>query len=68
MGFEDKSKNIEESLPKNKIINSRDNEPRIQKSYTLKKNVADELTKKANEEELTASRYLEKLLRKEFNL
>ncbi|GAA5423274.1 hypothetical protein TEHD86_0186 [Tetragenococcus halophilus subsp. halophilus] len=66
MAFEDKAESIKESLPKKNI--SRDREPRISKSYTLKKRVAEELTKKAEEEEITASRYLEKLLRKEFNL
>ncbi|MDN6571851.1 MAG: hypothetical protein L0L22_12740 [Staphylococcus equorum] len=67
MPFEDKSKNIKESLPKNNTGNLWNNEPRISKSYTLKRNIAEELTKRATEEELTASRYLEKILRKEFN-
>ncbi len=42
--------------------------PRISKSYTLKQDIANELTRRAKEKELTASRYLEKLLKKEFNL
>lgn len=42
--------------------------PRILKSYTLKQNIANKLARRAKEKELTASRYLEQLLKKEFNL
>lgn len=42
--------------------------PGISKSYALKQNIANKLARRAKEKELTASRYLEQLLKKEFNL
>lgn len=63
MAFEDKKNQLKDSLYKPEIKSRR-----IQKSFTLKEEVANELVRKAKEEELTASRYLEKLLREQFNL
>lgn len=69
MGFESKMKKMEAVIQPNEIgITKEIVEPRISKSYTLKKNVANELTKRAKLEDLTASRFLEKLLKKEFDL
>ncbi len=69
MGFESKMKKMEAVIHPNEIeITKEIVEPRISKSYTLKKNVANELTKRAKLEDLTASRFLEKLLKKEFDL
>lgn len=39
---------------------------RISKSYTLKPEIAEELAQRAEAQELTASRYLEKVLRDVF--
>ena len=36
---------------------------RVSKSYTLKPEIAEELAQRAEAQELTASRYLEKVLR-----
>lgn len=63
MAFEDKKNQLKDSLYK-----SESKSRRIQKSFTLKEEVANELVRKAKEEELTASRYLEKLLKEQFNL
>lgn len=69
MGFESKMKKMEAVIQPNEIeITKEIVEPRISKSYTLNKNVANELTKRAKLEDLTASRFLEKLLKKEFDL
>lgn len=43
-------------------------ERRINKSYTIRPDVANELVAKANEQNLTASRYLENILMKEFDI
>lgn len=69
MAFEDKMKKMESII----VQDTRKKEdepvvPRISKSYTLQKKVADALAEKAKEEDLTASRFLEKLLKKEFGL
>lgn len=39
---------------------------RVSKSYTLKPEIAEELVQRADAQELTASRYLEKVLRDVF--
>lgn len=39
---------------------------RVSKSYTLKPEIAEELAQRAEVQELTASRYLEKVLRDVF--
>lgn len=39
---------------------------RVSKSYTLKPEIAEELAQRAEAQELTASRYLEKVLRDVF--
>lgn len=39
---------------------------RVSKSYTLKLEIAEELAQRAEAQELTASRYLEKVLRDVF--
>jgi hypothetical protein len=41
---------------------------RVSKSYTLKLEIAEELAQRAEAQELTASRYLEKVLRDVFKL
>ncbi len=69
MAFEDKMKQMESIIGQEH--KEKEDEiviPRISKSYTLQKKVADTLAKKAKEEDLTASRFLEKLLKKEFGL
>ena len=64
MAFEDKMDQLRNSLNSNPVTNERP-APRVSKSYTLKQDIANELAKG---KELTASRYLERLLKKEFNL
>ncbi|MDU8985421.1 MAG: hypothetical protein E7H46_12370 [Staphylococcus epidermidis] len=63
MAFEDKMDQLRSSLNSNPVTNERP-APRVSKSYTLKQDIANE----AKGKELTASRYLERLLKKEFNL
>ena len=67
MAFEDKMNQVKNSMNSKPVINETP-APRISKSYTLKQNIANELARRAKEKELTASRYLEQLLKKEFNL
>lgn len=67
MAFEDKMNQLKNSMS-SKTAKNEPTAPRISKSYTLKQDIANELTRRAKEKELTASRYLEKLLKKEFNL
>lgn len=67
MAFEDKMDQLRNSLNSNPVTNERP-APRVSKSYTLKQDIANELAKRAKGKELTASRYLERLLKKEFNL
>ncbi|MBO2705100.1 hypothetical protein [Lactiplantibacillus plantarum] len=67
MAFEDKMNQLKNSMNSNPITNEPPT-PRVSKSYTLKQNVANELARRAKGKELTASRYLEQLLKKEFNL
>ncbi|KZU18653.1 hypothetical protein [Lactiplantibacillus plantarum] len=64
MSFEDKRNEMGTVLSKS----MRKNTPRISKSYTLKPELAEELARRADSEELTASRYLERILKEEFNL
>lgn len=64
MSFEDKRNEMSTVLSNS----MRKNTPRISKSYTLKPELAEELTRRAASEELTASRYLEKILKEAFNL
>ncbi|MFH7316651.1 MULTISPECIES: hypothetical protein [Lactobacillaceae] len=67
MAFEDKMNKLQSSM--NTQIGENENQaPRLSKSYTLKQDVANELASRAKEQELTASRYLEKLLKKEFDM
>jgi hypothetical protein len=64
MAFEDKMDQLRSSLNSNPVTNERP-APRVSKSYTLKKqDIANELSKRAKGKELTASRYLERLLKK----
>ncbi|AFT82586.1 hypothetical protein FE415_09035 [Leuconostoc carnosum] len=65
MAFEDKMDQLKSSM-NNKAVNESP-APRISKSYTLKQDIANELASRAKEKELTASRYLEQLLKKEFD-
>lgn len=67
MAFEDRMDEMKKSLQPSakKIENSA---PRVSKSYTLKQELANELASRAKDEDLTASRYLERILKKEFNL
>ncbi|MBB6433470.1 hypothetical protein [Leuconostoc carnosum] len=65
MAFEDKMDQLKSSM-NNKAVNESP-APRISKSYTLKQDIANELANRAKEKELTASRYLEQLLKKEFD-
>jgi hypothetical protein len=65
MGFEDKFNKMQPVITgKNKAEKNR--EPRISKSYTLKRELAEKLSAEADNEDLTASRYLEKILKKHF--
>lgn len=65
MGFEDKINKMEPLITtKEKTKLKEVNEPRISKSYTLKRNLAEELARQAKEQDLTASRYLENILKK----
>ena len=67
MAFEDKMNKLRSSM--NTQIEANENQaPRLSKSYALKQDVANELASRAKEQELTASRYLEKLLKKEFDM
>ncbi|CAK1230107.1 hypothetical protein [Fructobacillus fructosus] len=66
MAFEDKMNQLKKSMDSNHQAQV-EKAPRISKSYTLKQNVANELAKRAHEKDMTASRYLESLLKKEFN-
>ena len=67
MAFEDKMNKLQSSM--NTKIQANENQvPRLSKSYTLKQDVANELSSRAKDQELTASRYLEKLLKKEFDM
>lgn len=68
MSFEDKMGEMKPLLEKKntKTAQATTNEPRISKSYTLKRNLADKLAEEASKRELTASRYLENILKKEF--
>lgn len=66
MAFEDKMDQLKSSM-NNKAVNDESHAPRISKSYTLKQDIANELASRAKEKELTASRYLEQLLKKEFD-
>lgn len=63
MAFEDKMDQLRNSLNSNPVTNERP-APRVSKSYTLKQDIANELAKRAKGKELTASRYLERLLKK----
>lgn len=67
MAFEDKMDQLKTSM-NSKPVASENTAPRISKSYTLKQDIANELARRAKGKELTASRYLEQLLKKEFNL
>lgn len=67
MAFEDKMDQLKTSM-NSKSVTNETTAPRISKSYTLKQDIANELARRAKEKELTASRYLEQLLKKEFNL
>jgi hypothetical protein len=70
MAFEDKMKQLKATLPNSdSVLNIKKGttyRPRVSKSYTLKPDIAEELATRAQAEELTASRYLEKLLRTVF--
>lgn len=67
MAFEDKMDQLKTSM-NNKPVANATMAPRISKSYTLKPDIANELARRAKGKDLTASRYLEQLLKKEFNL
>jgi len=67
MAFEDKMDQLKTSM-NSKPVTNETTAPRFSKSYTLKQDIANELARRAKEKELTASRYLEQLLKKEFNL
>lgn len=67
MAFEDKMNKLQSSM-NTQIGENASQAPRLSKSYTLKQDVANELASRAKEQELTASRYLEKLLKKEFDM
>lgn len=67
MAFEDKMDQLKTSMNSKSVANET-TAPRISKSYTLKQDIANELARRAKEKELTASRYLEQLLKKEFNI
>lgn len=67
MAFEDKMDQLKTSMNSKPVANE-NTAPRISKSYTLKQDIANELARRAKGKELTASRYLEQLLKKEFNL
>lgn len=66
MAFEDKMDQLKTSM-NSKPVTNENTAPRISKSYTLKQDIANELASRAKEKELTASRYLEQLLKKEFD-
>lgn len=68
MSFEDKKIGLATSLeaPATRVKPQAESR-RISKSYTLKQEIADLLAERAFENDLTASRYLEKLLTKELN-
>ena len=68
MAFEDKMNKLKSSMNTQIGENENNQAPRLSKSYTLKQDVANELASRAKEQELTASRYLEKLLKKEFDI
>lgn len=68
MAFEDRMEEMKNTIPKKTRVIERQTLPRISKSYTLKKELAEELATRANEQELTASRYLENILKKEFKI
>ena len=67
MAFEDRMEEMKNTIPKKTRVIETQKLPRISKSYTLKKELAEELAR-ANEQELTASRYLENILKKEFKI
>ena len=68
MAFEDRMEEMKNTIPKKTRVTETQTLPRISKSYTLKKELAEELATRANEQELTASRYLENILKKEFKI
>lgn len=68
MAFEDRMEEMKNTIPKKTRVIETQILPRISKSYTLKKELAEELATRANEQELTASRYLENILKKEFKI
>lgn len=67
MGFEDKRNELKNSMGSYYSQNENQSVRRTQKSYTLQPELAKELAKRAKNENLTASRYLENLLKEVFN-
>lgn len=64
MSFENKMDKLESGLQPVE----RTKATRVAKSYTLRPELAAALAERAAAEDLTASRYLERILKKEFNL
>lgn len=66
MSFEDKFNKMKPVITSKNLEIKKSNEPRISKSYTLKREIAEKLKIEAEENDLTASRLLEKILKEYF--